>query len=123
MTAESSDRSNVEGQVAVVTGAGSRGIGRGLARGLAAAGASVALVDRSTSRLWRRTAALISQVGGKSVPLTCDIVDRDAVRATVEAAENELGPIDILVNNAAIAGVTGLDWGGGPGRMVEGHGR
>ena len=109
MTAESSDRSNVEGQVAVVTGAGSRGMGRGFARGLAEAGASVALVDRSTSGL-EETAALISQAGGKSVPLTCDIVDRDAVRATVEAAENELGPIDILVNNAAIAGVTGLDW-------------
>ncbi len=109
MTAEPSDRFNLEGQVAVVTGAGSRGIGRGLSRGLAAAGASVALVDRSTSGV-EETGALISRAGGKSVPLTCDIVDRDAVRATVEAAENELGPIDILVNNAGIAGVTGLDW-------------
>ena len=49
MTAESSDRFDLAGQVAVVTGAGSRGIGRGLARGLAAAGAPVAIVDRSTS--------------------------------------------------------------------------
>jgi 3-oxoacyl-[acyl-carrier protein] reductase len=109
MSAESSDLFNLAGQVAVVTGAGSRGIGRALARRLAAAGASVALLDRSTSGV-EETSALISRAGGKSIPLTCDIVDRDAVRATVEAAENELGPIDILVNNAAIAGVTGLDW-------------
>ena len=49
MTAESSDRFDLAGQVAVVTGAGSRWIGRGLVHGLAAAGAAVVIVDRSTS--------------------------------------------------------------------------
>ena len=46
MTAESSDRLDLAGQVAVVAGVGSRGIGRGLARGFAAAGAPVVIVDR-----------------------------------------------------------------------------
>lgn len=108
MTSDSIDQFDLTGQVVLITGAG-RGLGRGFARGLAAAGASVALVDRSTSGV-EETDALIAQEGRKSISLTCDIVDRDSVKATVEAAENRLGPIDILVNNAAIAGPTGLDW-------------
>jgi citronellol/citronellal dehydrogenase len=91
-----------------VTGA-SRGIGAAIACRLAAEGAAVALVGRtadptpgSNAGSLSETAATIEGGGGRAVSIGADLADPAADRATiVEAARNALGPVDILVNNAA----------------------
>ena len=98
----------LEGKVAVVTGA-SRGIGEGIAQRFAAEGASVALVARTAepgmSHLdgsLRETVETIEAAGGRAIAITADLADTafDATRL-VERVEDELGPVDVLVNNAA----------------------
>lgn len=86
------------GQVAVVTG-GSRGIGRSIAERLAEAGARVAVVARSEDRARAVAAELPGEGHGG---FACDVADSQAVDALVKAVEAELGPIDVLVNNAGI---------------------
>jgi NAD(P)-dependent dehydrogenase (short-subunit alcohol dehydrogenase family) len=95
-------------QVALVTGAG-RGIGRAIAEGLAAAGAAVALVARSADQL-AETAARIADFGGRSRACPADVTDRDAVGRVVAGVERDLGPVDLLVNNAGVAGPVGPTW-------------
>jgi NAD(P)-dependent dehydrogenase (short-subunit alcohol dehydrogenase family) len=87
------------GQVAMVTGGGS-GIGEATARTLARAGAAVAVADLSADSA-RRVAADIEGNGGRAWPVTLDISDRDSVGAGLTAVRAELGPVSILVNNAA----------------------
>lgn len=86
------------GEVAIVTGAG-RGFGREIARRLAREGAAVTLVARGASEI-EEGAAEIRAAGGKAFAATADVTDRAAVEAAVTAAEAELGPISLLVNNA-----------------------
>jgi NAD(P)-dependent dehydrogenase (short-subunit alcohol dehydrogenase family) len=93
-------RFDLAGQVALVTGASS-GIGRHLALLLAAAGAKVALAARRVDRL-AEAVQEIEESGGVARPLGCDVTRADDVAATVAAAEAELGPISILVNNAGV---------------------
>jgi NAD(P)-dependent dehydrogenase (short-subunit alcohol dehydrogenase family) len=95
------------GQVAFVTGA-SRGIGAAIAERLAAAGAAVAVTARSVDAhppelpgTVRDTAARIEARGGRALPIRCDVFDPDACAAAVAQCREQLGPIDILVNNAA----------------------
>ena len=102
------DSIDLSGQVVLVTGA-SRGLGKAAAVAIAGAGAAVALVARSEEGL-RETEAAIENAGGRATALACDVVDRDSVEATVKEAERRLGPIDILLNNAGVAGPTGPDW-------------
>lgn len=85
-------------RTALITGA-SRGIGRGLALGLARAGLDVALLARDADRL-ARVAAEAERHGVRTVVLSADVVDPEAVATAVERAEAELGGIDLLVNNA-----------------------
>ena len=87
-------------QVALVTGASS-GIGRHLAALLAAAGAKVALAARRADRL-AEAAREIEAAGGRCLPIALDVTRSESVAAAVAAAESELGPLTILVNNAGV---------------------
>jgi NAD(P)-dependent dehydrogenase (short-subunit alcohol dehydrogenase family) len=93
-------RFDLAGEAALVTGASS-GIGRHLAALLAAAGAKVALAARRVERLVE-AAREIEAEGGIARPLGCDVTRADSVAQTVAAAEAELGPLSILVNNAGV---------------------
>jgi NAD(P)-dependent dehydrogenase (short-subunit alcohol dehydrogenase family) len=91
---------DLRGQAALVTGASS-GIGRHLAELLAAAGAKVALAARRADRL-AEAAREIEAAGGRCLPIALDVTRSESVAAAVAAAEGELGPLTILVNNAGV---------------------
>ena len=91
----------LENKVALVTG-GSRGIGLGIARELAAEGARVALSSRTQETL----EAAAAEIG--AMPFVHDTLDLDAAPALVDRIEQELGPVEVLVNN------TGGPSGGDP---------
>lgn len=84
----------------LVTGA-SRGIGRSVALRFAEEGARLALAARTETELLQ-TADAIEQAGARAIAIPTDIRDRGGVQACVERAEAELGPIDVLVNNAGV---------------------
>ncbi|WP_329454592.1 SDR family NAD(P)-dependent oxidoreductase [Streptomyces sp. NBC_01497] len=90
---------SLNGKVALVTGAG-RGIGREVALALAERGVTSALVARSGHEL-SETARLVEGRGGKTLALVADLADPAALATTVDRAVSALGPIGILVNNAA----------------------
>jgi len=89
------------GRVAVVTGASS-GIGAGLAAMLAGEGARVVLASRRREEL-ERVAAGIRQAGGIAVPVVTDLADDDSLASLLARTRAELGPVDLLVNNAGFA--------------------
>ena len=99
---------DLSGQVAIVTGGG-RGLGRAYALRLAQAGAAVAVVARSSDQL-AETVRLIELEGGRALALTADVSDRAAVQGVVAEVEERLGPVDLLVNNAGVAGPTVPAW-------------
>jgi 3-oxoacyl-[acyl-carrier protein] reductase len=118
-------QTNLKGKVALVTGA-SRGLGHAIALSLGQAGADVALTDiliegqnHDTEKLGRYSilaghfakqgevktqagAQEIQSMGSRSCAFKMDVTDPDEVERVVQAVENELGVIDILVNNAAV---------------------
>ncbi len=89
-------------RVAIVSGAG-RGIGRAIALGLAADGADVAVNYRRDEVAAQETVAEILEMGRRAVAYCADVTDYFACEAMVNAAEDDLGPISILVNNAGVA--------------------
>jgi NAD(P)-dependent dehydrogenase (short-subunit alcohol dehydrogenase family) len=91
---------DLAGQVALVTGASS-GIGRHLAELLAAAGAGVALAARRVDLL-AELFGEIAGAGGQALPIACDVTRSDSVASAIAAAEDGLGPLTILVNNAGV---------------------
>jgi 3-oxoacyl-[acyl-carrier protein] reductase len=91
---------DLDGRGALVTGAG-RGIGRATALGLAAAGAHVALLARSVGEL-EETAELVRAGGGLAVVVPADLGNTDQTGTAVERVRNEMGAVDVLVNNAAV---------------------
>jgi NADP-dependent 3-hydroxy acid dehydrogenase YdfG len=91
----------LEGQAAIVTGAG-RGIGRAVALALAAEGAAVALVAR-TRRDLAAVATEIRERGGRALAVPADVASAEAVDALVEQAAAELGRVDLLVTAAGVA--------------------
>ena len=97
---------DLNGKVAVVTG-GNGGIGRGIALGLAEAGASVAILARNEERN-RATLAELEAVGRPAMALKLDVSRRKHLKPALDEVERKLGPIDILVNNAAFAILKGL---------------
>ena len=84
----------------VVVAGGSRGIGRSIALGFASAGASVSICARGQAGLERRRTKS-GRSASRSMPLPCDLADKDAIAAYIAAAAASLGGIDILVNNAS----------------------
>lgn len=98
----------LSGQVAAVTGGG-RGIGRAIAATLSDAGATTAVLARSTSEI-NETAGMIEQAGGRARPFVADVTDAPAVHKTFQEIERSLGPVTLLVNNAAIPGPIGPFW-------------
>lgn len=95
------------GRIALVTGASS-GIGRGLAIRLAREGWSVALVGRRAEAL-EEVSVEIRSLGGRALPLRCDVSIRTEVVAAVDRCEAEWGPVDLLVANAGISQMTLVD--------------
>lgn len=92
------DLFNLEGKIAVVTGA-SRGLGKAIAIGLAKAGADVIVTDvLDTSETVRE----IKEIKRESIGLKVDVSDKKDVDAMVKKIQNKFDKIDILVNNAGI---------------------
>ena len=89
-------------RVALVTG-GSRGIGRTIATTLAQKGHPVALTYLTHEREAREATAVIAQAGGRATAVRLVAEDRATIRRALDEVRQELGPIAILVNNAAIA--------------------
>jgi 2-hydroxycyclohexanecarboxyl-CoA dehydrogenase len=87
-----------EGRTVIVTGGGG-GIGRALCAGFAAEGAKVAVLDRALGAAAAAVEAL-EAAGGRGLAVECDITERASVDAAVAAITAELGPVDVLVNNA-----------------------
>jgi len=105
---------SLTGKCALVTGAFG-GLGRHFALTLATAGASVALAGRRMN-VGQKVAAEIRAAGGRASIHAMDVTDPESVRAAIEDAAGELGPVTILVNNAGVAvtkpflDVTETDW-------------
>jgi 3-oxoacyl-[acyl-carrier protein] reductase len=91
----------LEGQVAIVTGA-ARNIGKGIALDLADAGAKVAINVKTSVEDANEAKAEIEAMGGEAMVVQADITDEAAVQAMVDAVAAKWGRIDILINNAAI---------------------
>lgn len=89
------------GQVALITGGG-RGLGRAYALALAQAGMAVAVTARTEVEL-QATVQQIEQDGGRALAIPADVTDAKAIAHLVATVERQLGPIDLLVNNAGIA--------------------
>jgi NAD(P)-dependent dehydrogenase (short-subunit alcohol dehydrogenase family) len=87
------------GRVAVVTG-GNRGIGRAIAFALADAGAAVAIMARDEEKN-RETVEELKKLGVPALALKVDLMKRADLKPAMDEVEHVLGPIDILVNNAA----------------------
>jgi NAD(P)-dependent dehydrogenase (short-subunit alcohol dehydrogenase family) len=96
------------GQVAVVTGGG-RGLGRAVACRLAAEGVNVAVAARSTDEL-DKTVRLIEESGGQATAFAMDVSNAEAVQQLIDAVERDAGPVDLLVNNAAVIPPLGPIW-------------
>jgi len=102
------DNLQLVGKVAAVTGGG-RGIGCAIATTLSAAGATTAVLARSASEI-DTTARMIQQAGGRARPFVVDVTDAVTVERTFVEIERSLGPVTLLVNNAAVPGPIGPFW-------------
>ena len=91
---------DLTGQIALVTG-GSQGIGRAIAFALAEAGADVAIMARSLGKC-EEVAAEVSGFSRRSLAVKADMANENELKEAVAKVSAELGPISILVNNAAV---------------------
>jgi 3-oxoacyl-[acyl-carrier protein] reductase len=93
--------SSLQGKVALVTGA-SKGIGAAIARELAARGAAVAVNYSGSKAAAEKLVAEIETAGGKALAVQADLSNPDSIGPLVEKVAAELGPINVLVNNAGV---------------------
>jgi NAD(P)-dependent dehydrogenase (short-subunit alcohol dehydrogenase family) len=97
---------SLSGKNAIVTGGGT-GLGRQMAQGLAEAGAGVALCARKLERC-EQAAAELSELGVRAIAIRCDVRDQAEIEEAVRLAQDGLGSVDVLVNNA------GTTWAAAP---------
>lgn len=102
------DHPELKGKVAIVTGGG-RGIGRAISIALSSAGTSISVMSRSEDQLMETVTAIIKQ-GGRAVAVPGDVTNQKDVEHMVLETEKQLGPVDILINNAGSAGAIGPIW-------------
>lgn len=108
------DQVDIQGKVAVVTGAAG-GIGEALAHELLAEGAKVAVVDLDQKRVDAAVAKMAEQHAGSVIGMAGDVSSNDVIRGIIERTESELGEIDMYFANAGIIGPHGIgdsddDW-------------
>jgi 3-oxoacyl-[acyl-carrier protein] reductase len=99
---------SLQGRVALVTG-GSRGIGAAIVRSLAQAGAAVAINYRERDRDANALVKAIAEAGGRVVAIAADVSRSEAVTQMFHRVKSDLGPVDILINNAGIAITRGIE--------------
>ena len=92
---------DLSGKVAIVTGS-TKGIGRAMVEGLASAGAAVVVSSRKQELCEQVAAEVEAATGQRAFPLACHVGDWDGVAVFVERVLEEMGRIDVLVNNAGI---------------------
>jgi gluconate 5-dehydrogenase len=91
---------DLHGRNALITGGGS-GLGFAIAKSLAAAGANVILLGRNQEKLARASEELIA-LGANATYTICDLLDRNAIAPLIQDLERNVGPLDILLNNAGV---------------------
>ena len=101
-------KATLRGHTALVTG-GSRGIGAAISKALAQAGVAVAINYRERADEANKLVETIAKANGRAVAIPADVSQTSAVAQMVERVKSELGPIDILINNAGIAITRGID--------------
>jgi NAD(P)-dependent dehydrogenase (short-subunit alcohol dehydrogenase family) len=94
------EHKRLAGHVALITGA-SRGIGRGIAETLAREGVQVALAARDEAEL-EKVAGGIAKTGGTALALRCDVTREEDISRVVATAIDQLGRVDVLINNAGV---------------------
>lgn len=107
---------DLTGRVAIITG-GATGIGRGIAEGLADAGASIVLAARRIEKCEEACKEITKRTGVRALAHKCDITKNDQIETLVKDVAEDLGHIDILVNNSGVGGnerpileMTDKDW-------------
>jgi NAD(P)-dependent dehydrogenase (short-subunit alcohol dehydrogenase family) len=95
------DTFRLDGETALVTGAG-RGLGQRMATGLAEAGADVAIADIDADTGTETAATIADETGSATTFVRADVTSGDDVEAMFDGVEAELGPVDVVVNNAGI---------------------
>lgn len=91
----------MKGKNAIVTG-GARGIGEAIARKLATLGANIIIWDVMEDSAKETAAKIAAEYGVKAAGASVNVTDGKAIEAAVEAAKNEFGSVDVLVNNAGV---------------------
>ena len=93
----------LKGKSAIVTGS-SRGLGRAIALALAERGMRVVVNYNTNEYAAKETVEMIENLGGEAIAVKADVRNREEVSVMVELAVEEFGSIDVLVNNAGVAG-------------------
>jgi 3-oxoacyl-[acyl-carrier protein] reductase len=98
----------LEGRSVVVTAAAGTGIGSAAARRALEEGARVLISDAHERRLGETADALAEQTGTRPFAIRCDVTVEDDVQALIDGAADQLGGIDVLINNAGLGGTANL---------------